>query len=411
MRILFITENLPYPLDSGGRIRSFHILKGIAQKHEVTLVTSGRNDRASHNTSILQSICSQVRVAEKGNPRITQDVLMLAKSAFDAKPFLISRHYCKKMAGIIRKEVRTGSFDAVHYDHLDSAVYSSFVQGIPISVLDEHNIVSNQIETTAKSHANYFLRLLLRGDWLRAKRYESLVCAQMSQCLVCSDVDRDSLLQMSPAARIKTIPNGVDLSYFKPKLDLAAGDISSESISMIFIGSLDYAPCDMAVQFFIRNILPKVRERLPSASFYVIGANPSASVRKLSENIQGITLTGRVPDTRPYLARAQVCVVPIKSGSGTRLKILEAMAAGVPVVSTAIGAEGLHVQDEENILIADSPEIFSAAVIRLINEKELAAQISGKALKLVRDRYNWDSIAQKLLRVYDSLRAGKESRL
>jgi polysaccharide biosynthesis protein PslH len=397
VRILFVTENLPYPLDSGGRIRSFHVLKALALRHQVTLVTCMHQSCPPDALRNFKPLCSDVRLLQNARGNMPRVILGLFRDFLKNRPALIFRHYNESMAATIRDITNRESFDAVHYDHLDATVYSQFMRRIPVSVIDEHNIVSNQIFTTAKTHPNPVLRVFLNTEWLKTRRYESGICTGMSRCLVCSDVDRDNLRQLAPTVRILTIPNGVDLSYFAPR------NTDANPHSTIFVGSLDYAPCDIAVQFFIRDIFPKIQSEFADASFCAVGANPSTRVQKLSSSVLGITLTGRVPDTRPYLAQSQVCVVPLKSGSGTRLKILEAMASGVPVVSTAIGAEGLEVCDGRDILIADTTEAFAVAVLRLMRDAKLAARISENALSLVRSRYSWDSILNNLLSLYESL--------
>jgi polysaccharide biosynthesis protein PslH len=402
MRILFITENLPYPLDSGGRIRSFHTLKGLARRHDVTLATSCPHI-PSEGISILRSICSTVCVAEKTSASAAKQALSCATGLFKSAPILLSRHFCESLAKLICEETGKQAFDAVHYDHLDSTIYSRFVQSVPFAVLDEHNIVSNQVRTTASAHPNRLLRIMLRAEWLKMRRYESAACAAASRCLVCSDADGKSLLQLAPLARFEVIPNGVDVSYFSAQSQIASSLSAPVHGSTIFVGTLDYLPCDLAVRHFITDILPLIKEKTPSASFCVVGANPSSHVRKLAESCPAVTLTGRVPDTRPYLAKSQVCVVPLKSGSGTRLKILEAMAAGVPVVSTSIGAEGLDVKNEKHLLLADTAQDFATAVVRLTSNPELVHRLQENAFSLVRSRYDWSVILQKLTSIYDSL--------
>jgi polysaccharide biosynthesis protein PslH len=403
MKILFITENIPYPLDSGGRIRSFHMLRALASKHDVTLLTSSNTPATIACLALFRSFCADVRVAHIKSPGITYQTFLLANAVRFRRPFLLFRHYHTTLAKLICHVVQGRHFHAVHYDHLDSTIYSRFIPHAMHSLLDEHNIVSNQFLTTAKTHPSQLLRILLRAASLNLQRYESMQCSKMTHCFVCSDFDRHFLLHMSPDAQVSIIPNGVDISHFSP-ISFAAG-IGEKKIpnSLIFIGSLDYAPCSIAVEYFLKDILPPLRRLVPTVSFCIVGANPSARLRRLAESIPGVTLTGRVPDTRPYLAQSHLSVVPLKSGSGTRLKILEAMAMGLPVVSTTIGAEGLNFRHEHDLLLADTPQDFAVAIARLLENPLLAEQIRKNALCLVKNKYTWEIAQQLLLSTYESL--------
>jgi len=404
MKILFITEQLPYPLDSGGRIRTFHILKGLAQHHSITLVTSSNRDSLKEPLDILGSFCSSVRIctAIKTSPLARAKHLM--SCAINDKPAWLFLRYNKMMGEMISSVIDEGYYDAVHYDHLDATIYEKCLRRDCATILDEHNIVTNQIRTTAKSHSSPLMRFALKAEANKIRRYEASQIAKMTMCLVCSEADRDSLFGMVPSTHAVSIPNGVDLSYFRPSPKIRTLSQDQQPRNIVFVGSLDYLPCAIAVEFFLRDILPSLREIIPNVQFYIVGSNPSIALRRLAESIPNVVLTGRVADTRPYLIDADVSVVPILSGSGTRLKILEAMAMGVPVVSTTIGAEGLFVENNRHLLLADTARAFAQAIAKLLTTPALAENIRKNALSLVRTCYSWDIIQRQLLSAYESIR-------
>lgn len=401
MRILFISENFPYPLDSGGRIRTFHILQGLSQEHEVTLITTVRNERQYQYILELNKVCRKVIAVPATSESWFGIGVKLARSLISPIPFPVARHYVPELATKIRGLLATGGFDVAHMDHLDAAVYLPHIPNSIITVLDEHNIVANQIKTSLAVESNLLRKFYLRLQWHKTLRYEASVCSRLSRCLVCSDIDKATLLRLAATARVITIPNGVDLDYFGALPDSQPRADKEDSI--IFVGMLDYRPGTVAVHYFCERILPLLRVKFPRIRFYIVGNNPPKSLYKLARDNLNIVLTGWVPDVRPHVHRCKVFVVPLKSGSGTRLKILEAMAMGIPVVSTSLGAEGLRVTSWENIIIADTPEDFSAAVEMLLTNASLALRIRDNAARLVRDYYGWPSIWKDLLDTYRQL--------
>ncbi len=369
----------------------------------MTLATSFDGEAPGEWLDVFRSFCFKVRVAAADNAGGIRKARQAAKCFIDGNPFLLFRHYNPSLANAFREEIGLESYEAIHYDHLDATIYSHLAPSGLYTTLDEQNIVANQVFTTAETHPNRMLGMMLRAEWMKVLRYESRQCRKMSQCLVCSEADRRCLLEMAPEARAATIPNGVDIDYYAASQGAVLPDPNAPT--MIFVGSLDYLPCEIAVEYFLKEIMPDVKQAMPEARFLIVGANPPPKLVRLAQSCPGATVTGRVPDTRPYLRQSQVCVVPLKSGSGTRLKILEAMAAGLPVVSTTIGAEGLEVRHGRDILLADTPEEFFRSVKHLFDNPDLAAKICQNALSLVQKKYSWNAIVQDLLAAYEPVDA------
>lgn len=407
MKILFITEKFPYPLDSGGRIRTYHILKGLSQEHEVTLITIIEKEDQRQYIPELEKVCREVRAIRAPCETPFQLGLKLVKNLFSTVPIVVERHYLPGIADEIKKQLQNGrsNFDVVHFDHLDASIYWHCAPETMITVLDEHNIVSNQIKTSADAERNPLKQFYMRFQLRRTVRYEAEVCQKMTCCFVCSDIDKSYLLNMAKDARIVTIPNGVDVEYFRDRSwrTNVQGSLVQEPNSMIFVGTLDYGPGATAVRYFCEEILPLIQEKVPNMRFWAVGQNPPQYLQNLAERDKRIIVTGRVDDIRPYVARSKVFVVPLKSGSGTRLKILDAMAMGIPVISTSIGAEGLDVSSGEQILLADTPELFSAAVLQVLQDNDVANTIRENAFKLVQEKYAWKKVWTDLLAAYQEL--------
>jgi glycosyltransferase involved in cell wall biosynthesis len=413
VNILFITERFPYPLDSGGKIRTYHILKGLSQEHDITLITSIEKEEQRHYIPELENLCQEVNVIKAPSETTLRLGFKLVKNLFSSVPIVVERHYLPGVADTVRRQITSralsdepgSSFDVVHFDHLDASIYLSCVPGIKITVLDEHNIVSNQIETTADAEQNLLKRFYMKFQLRKTVRYETEICNKMRRCFVCSDTDKSYLLKMAKDANVITIPNGVDVEYFHDRSWLANAqeEIHQEPNSMIFVGTLDYGPGATAVRYFCEEILPLIQGKIPDMRFFAVGQNPPKYLQVLAEHDNRIIVTGRVDDIRPYVARSNVFVVPLKSGSGTRLKILDAMAMGIPVVSTSIGAEGLDVQSEKNIFLADTPEAFSSAILRLLQDKNLVKVIRDNAFRLVQEKYDWKNVWIDLLAAYREL--------
>jgi glycosyltransferase involved in cell wall biosynthesis len=223
-------------------------------------------------------------------------------------------------------------------------------------------------------------------------RWEPHYAERFDRCTTVSEIDRQLLLKANPRLRVDVISNGVDIQKYEP---LPAENASQ---ALLFIGNMQYPPCVDAVLYFYREIFPRIRRAIGAVDLWIVGRDPRPEVLQLKG--EGIHVTGRVEDVVPYYRQSAVCVVPLRAGGGTRLKILEAMALGRPVVSTTIGCEGLEVVDGEHLLIADSPEQFAEKTVRLLTDRQLYQHISTNGRQVVEARYDWDKIAERLMEVY-----------
>jgi polysaccharide biosynthesis protein PslH len=406
MKILFITEKFPYPLDSGGRIRTYHILQGLSQEHDVTLLTTIERPEQRQQIGALERVCAQVKVIQAPAETRIQLGIKLLKNLLSPTPIVVERHYLPEMAEAVRTTLSQAepAFNVVHFDHLDAAVYLDCAPHNRPTVLDEHNIVTNQVKTSAAAEPNRLKRAYMQSQLRKTHRYEAHICSRMTRCLVCSDTDQAYLLKMAPDARVTPIPNGVDIAYFSAT-NVKTEETPQPGPAVIFVGTLDYGPGAGAVRYFCDEILPRIHQQRPDVRFLAVGQNPPAYLQTLAGRDARIIVTGRVDDIRPYVTQAEVFIVPLRSGSGTRLKILDAMAMEVPIVATSIGAEGLDVRSGEHLLLADTPTAFSAAVLQLLQDQALARRLREHGRQLVQQRYSWDVIWNDLLAAYRKLPA------
>ncbi len=403
MRILYVTEQLPWPLDSGGNVRSFHVLRGLASAHEVVLASGVSPASPLPDAAPLREHCSDVHGVPLEAGSLWRDATTLARGAFSRRPFLIARREAPALRALVRRLLRDPRrFDAVHFNHLDACLYADEVPRGVLRILDAHNVVTNQVRTTLRAERRLARRLVLAHDLPRLAAWEREAAAAMDACLTCSDVDRDALRALGVARDAWVVPNGVDVDYFSPgRVPPVTRDDGGPQL--VFVGTLDYDPCEQGVWHFCREILPRIRREVPACTFTAVGRNPSPRLERLAAAEPAIRLAGRVEDVRPALYRAAVAVVPLLAGSGTRLKILEAMAAGVPVVTTTLGAEGIGLEPGVDALVANDPPSFAGAVVALLRDAPRRARLAASGRRLVERAYSWSAVHSCLLQAYASL--------
>lgn len=412
MRILFLAHLFPLPLDSGGKIKSYHTLKALAGAHEVRMVAFVRNDEEERLIPELQSICAGVDVVrlKRGRCRQVRDLL---GSLVRGRSFIIDRDYRADMADAVRRAVGELRPDVVHVDHLQMAQYVDFGGAYRV-VLDNHNVESMIIRRVAETSESRAMRAHARLEWPKLQRYEVETCGQCDLVLMVSEEDRATLAGMlglvqhgegrkdvwdegdgwDGCGKIECVPIGVDVDHFTP-VERAVG-----SRNILSIGTMYWPPNVDSMLYFSREILPLVRERVPGCTLTIAGQRPVESIQALGRE-SGITVTGYVDDERLIAKECGVFIVPLRSGSGVRVKILNALAMGLPVVSTSVGAEGLAVKSGEHLLIADGPREFADAVVRVLGDAELADRLGRSGRELVCERYSWQRVGDRLLDLYD----------
>ena len=291
------------------------------------------------------------------------------------------------------------AYDVVQLEfcHMGTYRVGARREDAPAICLDEHNVEYEVLERTATTATTALRRAYNAVDWRKVRSEELRAWALADGCALCSARDEATLLAHAPATRTAVVPNGVDLDFFRPDPD--AGP--REPATLLFFGAIDYYPNTDGILYFLREVMPRLRSQLPSARVCIVGRKPPAAV--LAYRSPSVTIAGEVDDLRPWIERATAIVVPLRIGGGTRLKILEAMAMGKAVVSTSLGAEGIAVTNEKDILIADAAADFASRICSLAAEPEKALAIGAAARRLVIARYGWRSSVERLSELHAEL--------
>ncbi len=391
MRILWIKTELLHPLDKGGKIRTFQMLRSLVRQHDVTYLclddgTASPEDRRNAGEYCTRLITVPFHPTKKGSAAFFLDLL---RNLFSSLPYAVSRYRSQ----LLKERVieLAPEHDLVICDFLFPSYAVPSGLSVP-TVLFQHNVEAMIWERRALVPQNFIRRAYMREQWRRMRRFESEECRRLDQVVAVSTRDADIFRNEYGVSSVSDVPTGVDLEYFSPRVSRP-----KDNPELIFIGSMDWLPNEDGVCWFSEHVLGRVRQQVPNVRLTIVGRTPGSAVRKLAEQDAAIQVTGTVPDVRPYLERGAVCVVPLRIGGGTRLKIYEAMAMGIPMVSTTIGAEGLPVRNEEHLLIADSPEEQATAISRLIQNPHLGAELAGNAVKLVKEHGSWDSVTNRFL--------------
>jgi len=386
MKILFISWWFPYPPDNGARIRLFNLLRQLARRHEVVLASFTHDARDADHVPLVREFCQEVHLVpgRDFNPRSRRALA----GFFSLQPRALVDMYVPQMEALVRELVAGQSFDAVIASEIGTAIktspYVRNLRGVPRLLEDlELSMIRGQVDGQGGVG-----RRLRRGlTWWKVRRYTGQLLRQVEGCTVASPKERELVAEVAPACPVEVIPNGVDVGQYE-------GDFGPpQPDTLIFPGSLTYRANFDAMQFFLQEVFPRLQARR-DVTLRITGRTDGVPLERLPLG-EGVVLTGYLDDVRPAVARSWVCVVPLREGGGTRLKILEAMALGTPVVATTKGAEGLEVTPGEHLLIADEPEDFAVAVLRLLSDEGLRARLAENGRRLVREKYDWEAIGEK----------------
>jgi glycosyltransferase involved in cell wall biosynthesis len=393
MKILWVNANFMHPTNKGGSIRTLGILRQLSRQHEIHYAAY-ENPACPEAPELAREYSYTAypvahRAVDKRSPRFA---LELAGSLFSDVPLAVSRFHSEKMRAVLAQLLERERFDRAVVDHL---AISSCYPDLEHSLLFQHN-VETVIWRRHVEHARDPLRkayFRLQAD--RMLEYERKVCRAAGHTAAVSAVDAELMRTMFGVQKVSVVPTGVDVDYFAPPSPAAAAS------GLIFIGSMDWLANVDGVTWFARDVLPLIRRKRPECTFTIAGRLPPPEIRELGERDPRIIVTGTVPDVRPFLWGAAVSVVPLRIGGGTRLKIYEAMAAKVPIVSTTIGAEGLEVNPPDDIRIADTAEEFAAECLELLGDREAACRIATAAWTMVSSRFSWAQVAREFAGVLE----------
>jgi len=386
MKLLWVNTNFLHPTTKGGQIRTLEMLRPLHRRHEIHYVAI---EDPSHPEGVARAgeYCTrahpfQYPVRDK---RALSFAAEVAKSAFDPLPLAIRRFHPPGMQSFLEQLIAKERFDRAVVDFLNP---TSYFPNLDRAVLFQHN-VETMIWKRRAEHAPDPLRrwyYKLQAD--RMFRFEQQSCRAAAHVVAVSEQDALTMRRLFGIDHVSAVPTGVDVETLTPP-----GPPPAKTADLIFVGSMDWLPNVDGIEWFAREVLPLIRRRRPECSLTVVGRTPPPSIVALGTADERIRVTGTVPDIRPLLWSAAISIVPLRIGGGTRLKIYESMAGRIPVVSTAIGAEGLDVRHPDNIRLADSPEEFAAACCELLANEDVRIRQADTAWNLVASRFSWDHVA------------------
>lgn len=394
MKVLMLTPYLPYPLLSGGQIRTYNLLKKLSEKHEITLFALIKNEDEKQYIGELEKYCKKVRVFKRSEKPFTFKNVVTA--LFSSYPFLVIRNYVPETIHAINQELLQEQYDLIHAEtfymmpHLPQ-------NNIP-TILVEQTIEYLGYESYAKK-APFFLRPLLNGDIQKIKKWERFYWRAADKLIVMSEDDKAFIhQQIGNNHKIEVVANGVDSSWFdavKRKLPTAP--------TVLSVGTFKWLPNVEAVNFLVQKIWPHVQKAEPQARLLIVGNAPTQQVIAYGEKNPSIKVLGTIPDIRTAFKQSHILVAPVFSGKGTRYKILEAMASGTPVVASNIAVEGLNVKHGTHVLTSNSAETMADYILKLFKDQRLWQKLSKNGRAFVHAHFDWESISKKLDMIYKEI--------
>lgn len=392
MKILWVKSDFLHPANRGGQIRTLEILKRLHARHEIYYVAfdDGKNPEGLERSS---EYCSHSYPVPHSAPphRSLPFAGQLFRGVVSPVPVAVERYTSSLMANQLQALLQQQKLDTLVCDFLFPAPN---IPDLSRAVLFQHNVETVIWRRHLEHATNPLKKAYFKLQARRMDAFEGAICRRAGHVVAVSEADRETMQHLFGTERISCVDTGVDLAYFSAPTPVQDGD-SFISADLVFTGSMDWLPNVDAVQFFAAEILPYIRKERPHCRVIIAGRRPTGAVKQLANRDPGIVVTGTVPDIRPYLWGSTVSIVPLRIGGGTRLKIFEAMAARVPVVSTSIGAEGLPVKNGENVAIADSPELFARHCLDLLANSDLRRQRANQGWELVLSRFSWEAVSKE----------------
>jgi polysaccharide biosynthesis protein PslH len=404
MKILWVKAGGLVPPDTGGKIRSYNILRELARQHSVTFFSfyaAHQPDlHPSLNSMFNRLVCVPLSLPQPKSSRELRDYIL---SLFSPTPYGIAKFCRPEVRHRLHELCKDETFDVIVCDFVYPGDVMPWNWPGP-KVLFTHNVEAIIWRRHYEVATNPLWKAISWVEWRRMEAAERRYLRLSDHVLTVSDTDRDLYARFLDLQNLTTIPTGVDIDYFKPL------PIDEKPNSLVFTGSMDWLPNEDAILYFVETIFPLIKQQCPDVSVEVVGRHPSRKLHAAVEREEKIRLTGWVEDIRPYIARGAVCIVPLRIGGGTRLKIFEAMAMGKAVVSTMVGAEGLNVHPGKNVLLAATPNEFAESVISLLRDSDLRRRLGAGARTLVQENYSWGKVAEIFARTLEECVMSKQPR-
>ena len=390
MRILWLKTELLHPVDKGGKIRTYQMLKELKRDHQITYLTLDDGSAAADAREKAAEYSHEViSIPHHTSPKFSAAFYSeLASNLLSPLPYAIKKYDSAQMREHVVQLCTSRHFDCIVCDFLAPAVNVPADLPCP-SVLFQHNVEAMIWKRHYEVQTNPLKRAYLRGQWRKMRAFELESCRRFDAVITVSSEDREMISREYGAENVYDVPTGVDVEFFRP-----SGEVAPEANNLVFTGSMDWLPNEDAIRYFTEQIMPLIRQKISDVTLTVVGRNPYPALLELSKRDGSIVVTGRVDDVRPFMEKAAAYVVPLRIGGGTRLKIFEAMAMEKAVVSTSVGAEGLPVRNDEELILADTPEAFAGSVVRLLQDRDIARRLGQRAAARVRETFGWRRVAE-----------------
>jgi sugar transferase (PEP-CTERM/EpsH1 system associated) len=402
-RILFLTPQSPYPPQQGTAIRNYNLITQVARQHEVHLLSFVDAQHPTVDLGPLQDLCSSLNtVPAPARTKWRRLFTVLASPLPDMAHRLSSVLFHQKLEAVLH----AARPDVVQIEGLEMAEYGLHAGQLagsdaPLLVFDAHNaeyLLQRRIfETDSRRPRRWLGALYSLIQWQKLRRYEAMVCRRAERVIACSPADADTLARLVPELKPIVVPNGVDTERYRLSI-VSRAPLATQAL--VFTGKMDFRPNVDAVLWFCSEVLPTILQASPAAHFYIVGRDPHPRLVPLSQ-APGVTLTGFVDDPRPYIAAAAVYVIPLLTGGGTRLKVLEAMAMSKAVVSTTLGCEGIHAVPGRDVVLADKADDFAAQVLALLGDEGRRDELGHAARTFVEHHFDWQTVTQSLDQAYE----------
>jgi sugar transferase (PEP-CTERM/EpsH1 system associated) len=404
--ILLLTPQFPYPPHQGTTLRNYNLIAGLARRHQVHLLSFG--DPVASRGTPLVDLCDTVQVLA---PPERSTLQRLKDLAFSRLPDMAQRLPSASFANALDTTLERLDPDVVEVEGIELAQYLFQVARRtraarrPLLVFDDHNaeyvLQQRAFETDIRQPTRWIAAAYSFVQWQRLKGYERRACQAAHRVVAVSEPDAAAIRRIAPELEPIVVPNGVDMEYYTADIPGLEANRGPGEMDLVFTAKMDFRPNVDAVLWFAQTVLPQVRRESPQTRFWVVGKDPHPRLAPLATD-PGIVVTGWVEDVRPYIAGAALYVIPLRIGGGTRLKVLEAMAMGKAIVSTALGCEGFELAPGQELVVADTPNEFAAAVLALLRDPDRREAMGHTAQQYASTRYDWRMIVPRLEQAYET---------
>lgn len=397
MKILMLTPYVPYPPNSGGQTRTFNLMKNLSKKHEITSFSFLRYDQPEPDITQLKKYASKIRFFRR--KRAFASIPKIIKTGFSLQPYLVNMYYDNVVKEAISEELSKNKYDLIHVEtyYIMPNLPETEVPVLLAEQTIEYLVYQHYAQTSPwwSFYPFWKIKLLLYIDTLKHKYWEKYYWLKAKKVVAMSEADKEKMLELASKLDVDIVPNGVDMDFFsaKVKVDKKVGK------RFLFVGNFNWLQNREAVDILAKEIWPIIKKKLPDSTLWIVGRSPTEEIKKLNSN--GIVVSDDIDDIRFAFQGSDILLAPLFGGGGTRYKILEAMASGLPVVTTEIGIEGLGAKNGMHALISNDVEELAQLAVNIVNNKKLSEKLTNEARTLVAKNYDWGIISQKLDKIYE----------